>query len=133
MLSDELLVAGRVLAGDAEHHRIHFFESVVVVAEGGSLQGTARGIVFRIEEDQHELAFEVAQGHGFPVLVLGGETGRGGPGRDGHEQGGERKELAEERGFLHGAEDATLFRKEPPANLLSSGRNFPIDYRQLWR
>lgn len=61
VLLPELLVRLRTVRTDSENHRIHFPEPGKGVAKRARLTRSARGVVFRIEEENDVSAFERSQ------------------------------------------------------------------------
>ena len=55
----ELLVRLFVIGRDAKQLDVLFFEVVVRITERACFLGSARGVVFRIKEQDHALTFEV--------------------------------------------------------------------------
>ena len=76
VLVAEPLVAGGVVGGDADHRDAGGLEAGQVVVELAGLLGAARGVVGRVEVDEHLAALEVVQRHRVAVLVGQGERRR---------------------------------------------------------
>ena len=74
---DELCVAFGVVFADAQHLDVMAFEAVPLITEVAGFLGAPRGVVFRIEIDDHPLTAQIFQCNGLAVLIRKGEIGCG--------------------------------------------------------
>src|SRR5215813_1583596 len=75
VLPGEPGVAGGVVGAHAQDHRSGLHQLRVLVAEGAGLAGAPRGVVLRIEVENHRLPLVVRELHRFAGLVGQGERG----------------------------------------------------------
>ena len=70
VLRAKLLMGLFVIDGNAEELYIVLVEFVVRITERTCFERSARGVVFRIEEQNNTLALKVGKLYGFAILIL---------------------------------------------------------------